>query len=208
MLQSSWKRCWDGLNARGDGFALMQRVVSAYGEPQRKYHTVQHLCECLDLFQQNMDLAVEPAEVEISLWFHDAVYDVKANDNEAKSAAWAEAELSQADVSLERIERVRQHILATRHAALPEGQDQMLLVDVDLAILGAPRPRFVEYEAQVRAEYGWVPGFVFRRKRRSLLAEFLARNPIYNTPRLREALEKRARENLAYSIQQLRGWRC
>jgi predicted metal-dependent HD superfamily phosphohydrolase len=78
----------------------------------------------------------------------------------------------------------------------------MLLVDIDLSILGAPRPRFDEYEAQVRAEYGWVPGFLFRRKRREILAEFLARNPIYNTPRLRESLEGRARENLAYSLEQ------
>lgn len=183
----------------------MQKLVSAYEEPQRKYHTIQHLSECLSLLERNLDLAVEPVEVEISLWFHDAIYNVKASDNEAKSADWAEAELSRAGVAPERISRVKQHILATRHSTLPEGQDQMLLVDIDLSILGAPRPRFEEYEAQVRAEYGWVPEFLFRRKRRSVLAEFLARNPIYSTLRLREALERQARENLAYSLQQLGG---
>ena len=183
----------------------MRRLTAAYGEPQRKYHTVQHLSECLTLVQQNLDLAIEPAEVEISLWFHDAIYDVKASDNEEKSAKWAEQELTVAGVAKERIERVKDHILATRHAALPEGQDQMLLVDIDLAILGAERPRFVEYEAQVREEYGWVPGFLFRRKRREVLLEFLERQPIYNTSKLREALEKEARSNLAYSIRQLGG---
>ena len=204
-LQGSWQRCWAGLGAQGEGLILMRRLIAAYGEPQRKYHTVQHLSECLALFQQNLDLATEPAEVEISLWFHDAIYDVKASDNEDKSAKWAEEELSGAGVASERIERVKQHILATRHAALPEGQDQMLLVDIDLAILGAERPRFMEYEAQVREEYGWVPGFLFRRKRRGVLLEFLERQPIYNTPKLREALEQRARSNLAYSIRQLGG---
>lgn len=205
MLQSSWKRCWMGLHAQGDGLALMQELLSAYAEPQRKYHTVQHLSECLALLERHLDLAIEPAEVEISLWFHDAIYNVKASDNELKSAEWAEAELRKAGVSSDRIERIRQHILATRHAVLPEGQDQMLLVDIDLSILGTPRPRFMEYEEQVRAEYKWVPAFLFRNKRRAVLAEFLARDPIYNTPRLREALEHQARENLAYSLQQLEG---
>jgi predicted metal-dependent HD superfamily phosphohydrolase len=205
ILQSSWTRCWKSLNASGDGLALMQKLTSAYEEPQRKYHTVQHLSECLYLVGKNLDLAVEPAEVEIALWFHDAVYNVKASDNEARSADWAEVSLREAGIGQERIDRVRQHILATRHTALPEGQDQMLLVDIDLSILGAPRPRFEEYEAQVRAEYGWVPAFLFRRKRRGILAEFLARNPIYNTPRLRESLEGRARENLAYSLERLGG---
>lgn len=203
MLQSSWKRCWKSLGASGDGLALMQRLISAYEEPQRKYHTIQHLSECIALLERNLDLALEPAEVEISLWFHDAIYDVRASDNEAQSADWAERELRQAGVAPERIGRVTGHILATQHSALPRGHDQMLLVDIDLSILGAPRARFDEYEAQVRAEYGWIPELLFRRKRREVLAEFLARNPIYNTPRLRETLESQARENLAYSLQQL-----
>ena len=205
MLQSSWKRCWTSIGASGDGLDLMQRLISAYEEPQRKYHTIQHLSECLVLLEGNLDLGVEPAEVEISLWFHDAIYNVKASDNEAQSADWAQQELRQAGVAPERSDRVKEHILATRHSALPQGQDQMLVVDIDLSILGAPRGRFDEYEAQVRAEYGWAPEFLFRRKRREVLAEFLARNRIYNTPRLREALESQARENLAYSLQQLEG---
>jgi predicted metal-dependent HD superfamily phosphohydrolase len=205
MLHSSWDRCWKSLGAAGDGAVLLRRLVVAYGEPHRKYHTVQHLTECLDLLSQHLALAREPAEVEIALWFHDAIYDVKASDNEARSAEWAASELQQAAVSQERIARVKDHILATRHAVLPEGEDQMLLVDIDLSILGAPRARFGEYEAQVRAEYAWVPEFIFRRKRREVLSDFLARDPIYNTPALREALESQARTNLAHSLQLLGG---
>ncbi|MDG9926998.1 MULTISPECIES: N-methyl-D-aspartate receptor NMDAR2C subunit [unclassified Pseudomonas] len=199
-LQFSWERCWLGMGAKGDGIALMRRLLAAYAEPQRRYHTVQHLSECLALLEIHLELAAEPAEVEMALWFHDAVYDVKGADNELKSAEWAEAELSEAGVSAERIARVSNHILATRHTALPEGQDQMLLVDIDLSILGAPRPRFEEYERQVREEYGWVPDPLFRGKRQTILEEFLHRSPIYSTRVLREALEGRARENLAYSL--------
>ncbi|MFA5205727.1 MAG: N-methyl-D-aspartate receptor NMDAR2C subunit [Lentisphaeria bacterium] len=183
----------------------MQKLVSAYAEPQRQYHTIQHLTECLSLLSHNLYLAADPATVEISLWFHDAIYNVTAQDNEVRSADWAVGELSSAGVAAELVDRVRQHILATRHAALPQGQDQMLLVDLDLSILGAARSRFKEYETQVRAEYAWVPESLFRQKRAELLAEFLARRPIYNTLPLRELLEFQARKNLAYSLQQLRG---
>ncbi len=205
FLQLSWARCWQGLGASGDGGALMQRLLAAWAEPQRKYHTLQHLGECLALFERSRALAEHPAEVEMALWFHDAVYEVRGQDNEARSAAWAQAELLAAGVAAAASGRIVGHIMATCHAALPAGGDQQLLVDIDLSILGAPRPRFLEYEAQVRAEYGWVPGWLFRRKRREILKEFLARQPIYGTPLIRDDIEGRARENLAHSIAALGG---
>jgi predicted metal-dependent HD superfamily phosphohydrolase len=204
-LQVSWTRCWQTLGAAGDGLVLRDRLLVAWAEPQRKYHTLQHLGDCLSLFERYRQLAEQPAEVEMALWFHDAVYDVKGKVNEARSAAWAQAELQAAGVSAAVIERITGHIMATCHAALPVGADQQLLVDIDLSILGASRPRFLEYEEQVRAEYAWVPGFLFRRKRREILKEFLARQPIYNTPSMRAAFESQARDNLAYSIAALGG---
>lgn len=205
MLQVSWERCWHGLGAQGQGVDLMQQLLATYGEAQRRYHTLQHLTECLSLFSRYMHIAARPAEIEAAIWFHDAIYDVMAHDNEIRSAAWAAEALSSAGVSTERVEAIGQLILATRHAALPKGQDQELLVDIDLAILGAGRGRFEEYETQVRAEYAWVPEPLFRQKRAEVLAGFLARQPIYNTAPLRETFERQARENLAYSLQQLRG---
>jgi predicted metal-dependent HD superfamily phosphohydrolase len=205
MLESSWNRCWPALGASGDGHLLMHRLLAAYSEPQRKYHTIQHLSECLALFERYRALAAEPAEVEIALWFHDGVYNVRASDNERRSAEWAERELRRAGVATERVARVSEDIIATRHSALPVGRDQELVVDIDLAILGAPRARFDEYQAQIRAEYNWVPGVIFRAERRKVLSAFLARNPIYRTPALRGALEARARDNLAYAVRRLGG---
>lgn len=200
MLAASWARCWSALQARGDGQALRDQLIAAYREPQRHYHTLQHLSECLGLFAAHRDLAADAAEVEIALWFHDAVYQVRAGDNEDRSADWAAAALNGAGVAPDRVARVRELILATRHAAQPLGQDQTLLTDIDLAILGAPRPRFEDYEAQVRAEYHWVPLWLFRRKRRDILAGFLARPSIYGTPSLRARFETRARDNLARAL--------
>jgi predicted metal-dependent HD superfamily phosphohydrolase len=205
MLQSSWSRSWQTLGASGDGYALMKKLVLAYAEPHRKYHTLQHLTECISLLERHLHLAVNPGEVEIALWFHDAVYDVNGEENEALSARWAEEALGAAGVPARSLERVRKLILATCHAALPEGPDEQLLVDVDLSILGAARSRFVEYEAQVRAEYQWVPERFFCERRRAILTKFLARQPIYHTPQIREALEAQARDNLAYALKQLGG---
>jgi predicted metal-dependent HD superfamily phosphohydrolase len=205
MLKTSWKRCWEALVpnniAKGTdtGEALMNTLIAAYNEPQRKYHTEQHLRECLSLFNEHSQLAQEPAEIEMALWFHDAIYDVKAtgSKNEDQSADWAEDELRKAGVAPERIARIKHHILATKHSALPKGADQQLLVDIDLTILGAPPERFAEYEQQIRQEYRHVPRLIFNWKRKQILKEFLTRSPIYATPELRERFEGQARENLA-----------
>ena len=143
---------------------------------------------------------MHPGEVEIALWFHDAIYELKAQDNEARSAAWAGQVLIEAGVGPEVCVRVHQLIMATCHAALPTTPDQDLLVDIDLSILGADPERFDEYEVQVRQEYSWVPGLLFRRKRREILAGFLDRPHIYTTARFRERFEASARENVQHSM--------
>lgn len=204
LLHDSWSRCWRGLGASGEGTELRDRLIVSYQEPQRKYHTLQHLAECLRLFERHRSLTTYPDEVEIALWFHDAIYEVRASDNEVRSAQWATDSLRSASVRHESCERVREHILATRHAVLPVGSDQALLVDIDLSILGATEARFEEYETQVRAEYLWVPDFLFRRKRREILADFLARVPIYATTAIRQELEASARINLSRSLERLR----
>jgi predicted metal-dependent HD superfamily phosphohydrolase len=205
LLNASWARCWHALGVQGDGALLMQQLLTAYQEPQRKYHTLQHLAECLALIQEYLDQAEHPAEVEIALWFHDAVYDVKANDNEQKSADWATRSLAEASVAKERIDRVAQLIMATRHAVLPQGRDQQLLVDIDLAILGSSRARLLEYEQQIAEEYSWVPEVLFRHKRRAVLEEFMARSPIYSSAALQQRLEHQAKNNLAFSLERLAG---
>jgi predicted metal-dependent HD superfamily phosphohydrolase len=84
-----------------------------------------------------------------------------------------------------------------------DGPGPRTLIDVDLAILGAPAERFDEYEQQVRAEYSWVPGVLFKRKRREILEGFLRRPTVYSTEHFRGRYEVAARANLSRSIHQL-----
>jgi predicted metal-dependent HD superfamily phosphohydrolase len=95
-------------------------------------------------------------------------------------------------------------VLATKHAEPGGSPDSALLLDVDLAILGAPRARFDEYESQVRREYVFVPEDAWRRARAALLARFLERPRLYATDFFAERLEARARANLRASLERLR----
>ena len=167
---------------------LLEELLARYREPHRHYHTVQHLAECLEKFDDLRDLAAHPEDVELAIWFHDAIYDPRRDDNESRSAEWARAAVG---------ERVAGLVVATRHDAVPPDVDAEVLVDVDLWILGAPQARFDQYQRQVRAEYAWLPEPVYRRRRREILDGFLARPAIYNTQRFIERYEVQARRNLA-----------
>lgn len=96
-------------------------------------------------------------------------------------------------------DRVHALIMVTRHDAVPAANDERVLVDIDLAILGAERERFAEYESQVRREYAWVPEPMFREGRAKILRQFTERPSIYATDFFRAELEARARRNLGSS---------
>lgn len=205
-LHAHWISTWaDCALAPPPG--LLERLLAAWREPQRHYHTLQHLEECLALFDALREEARRPAELALALWFHDAVYDVRAHDNEARSAQWAVQALQAAGLARESCARVEALIMATCHGAAPPpdlaspaAADIALLTDIDLAILGAPTARFAEYERQIRAEYAWVAPAVYLVKRRAVLQGFLARPQLYATPLLHARLERQARHNLTNAI--------
>lgn len=195
-LEESWTLAWSDLGLQPPS-GLHAQLMSAYREPQRHYHSLQHLVECLAHFDQVRDQAKDPGVVAVALWFHDAIHEVKGQSNEQQSADWAVSALNAAGADQATRGAVRQLIMATRHDAQASEPDQQLLVDIDLAILGASPERFAEYDRQVRAEYGWVPDFVYNMKRKAVLKSFLARQYIYSTRHFRDRYEVQARTNLA-----------
>ena len=199
-IDLEFRQAWHAVGAHDAADTCLAALRRAWREPQRHYHSLQHLSECLDLLRAHRELAERPHELVLALWFHDAVYDPRAKDNEQRSADWARQALGEAGADPAATARIHALILDTAHAVEPAPGDPSLLVDIDLAILGAAPERFAEYERQVRAEYAWVPGFLFRYKRRQLLREFARREPLYRTPALRERLLAQARINLAGAI--------
>ncbi len=199
-LARSWQAAWSALGVNAPDDALFADLLARYSEPQRYYHTLQHLGECLEAFTTTQGLAKRPGEVALALWFHDAIYDLNAHDNEARSADWAARALTAAGVEADAAARVQALVMATCHAAQPTDADAQLLVDIDLSILGAPAARFAEYEQQIRREYAHIPPDVFEPRRRLILGAFLARDPLYQTPGMRARCEANARVNLRRAI--------
>ncbi len=176
----------------GDAAGWHERLVKAYGERQRAYHSRQHLEECLLVFDEAKSFMQQPDLIELALWFHDAVYDPKSGKNEALSAAMALEALGGTSTAHE----VARLILLTKSHQPGEGPDDAWIIDIDLAIFGQSPERVMEYEQQIREEYAWVSEEVYREKRAEVLRGFLAREPIYRTPWARERFEARAKENL------------
>jgi len=198
-LKARWAALWQRLGLP-EPEGLCQALLDAYGEPQRHYHTLQHLGECLALADKFKAEAERFEEVELALWFHDAVYDVRAHDNEARSAQWAATALREAGLDEQACARIHDLVMATCHGTLPGTPDAALLTDIDLSILGASEPRFAEYEEQIRAEYAWVAPDVYAVKRRAVLRGFLERVHIYATPAVRSRFEEEARRHLSRAI--------
>ncbi|KQT11129.1 HD domain-containing protein [Ramlibacter sp. Leaf400] len=201
LTLGSWQRLWGELGAATASGGLMNQLVAAWGEPQRHYHTLQHLRECLAHFEAASMLARRPAEVELAIWFHDAVYDPRREDNEQRSADWARDSVLAAGCDAQVADRVHALVLATRgHVAEGDDPDTRLLLDIDLAILGAAPARFDDYERQVRREYAHVDDAQWGAGRARVLRGFLGRPRIFATDAFRDALEARARDNLARSL--------
>ena len=225
-LAETWTLAWADLG-RAPPVGLQQEVLRAWNEPQRHYHDERHLRECLALWMLWRGQCKHPGEVAIALWFHDAVYDPQASDNELNSAAWAARSFGAAGIDSDAAQRVFKLILATAHdgdesreagansavsanvsefgirSGDEKAADSDLLLDIDLAILGSPPERFSSYEADVRQEYAWVPQTVYQEKRVALLQRFVDRPRLYRSAPAFEMFEAQARINLSEAVLRL-----
>ncbi len=198
-----WHTAWQLLAPRPPDPSLLTQLTGRYSEAHRHYHALEHLDACLRHLADMAALAQQPAEVALALWFHDAIYDIGAADNELRSAHWARAALLDQGGTTDAAQRLHALVMVTRHDQPPQTPDQALLLDVDLAILGAPAAVFDAYEQQIVREYQAVPAVAFRSNRKRILQGFLDRPQIYHTAMFHDTREALARANLGRSIQAL-----
>ena len=191
------------MTARSDPLSIYQELVSLYSQPHRHYHNLSHITDCLAEFDAVKHLAHQPAAVELAIWFHDAIYDTHAQDNEERSAELAKRRISEVGGSPDLCKSVMVLVLATKAHEPGVHPDAPLLIDVDLSILGQAEERFREYEAQIRREYEWVPEITFAAGRSAILERFLARERIYSTEPFWAKYERPARANLQNSLLKL-----
>lgn len=144
------------------------------------------------------------ARVETAVWFHDAVYDPRAADNEERSARLAADGLSSAGVPAEDGTEVARLVRLTAAHSPPAGDPgAAALLDADLAVLGAEPSAYDAYRWAIRQEFGFVPEPEFARRRLGVLRTFLAAPSIYTGLRARRRLEASARANLAREVGEL-----
>lgn len=171
--------------------STFEALHARWSAETRRYHNVEHLVDCL----RELDRAGSHDVVELALWYHDAIYDASARDNEARSA-----ELLLADAKTLGVDATRaaELVLATAHgSALPESApDVDLLLDIDLSILGRDSLRFLDFDHGVAEEYAHLPRDAFRAGRAQFLAAMLERPALFRTAPFRERYEAAARANI------------
>jgi predicted metal-dependent HD superfamily phosphohydrolase len=200
-LQQGWARLLDRYRVPpADAYPVFDVLVAAYSAPDRHYHNLEHVAEMLRVAARLTSITDDPSAVQLAVWFHDAVYDPRAKDNEARSAELAETLLGPVGVPRGELERVARLVHATAHLSDPRppgDRETAILLDADLAILGAAPERYARYAAAIRREYAWVPEPEYRAARAQVLEHFLARPRLFWTDLAFQEGEEPARANLA-----------
>jgi len=181
-----------------DHLALRDELLAAWDRPG--YHDLLHLTEVLDRLDRlaAAGAVVDATTVGLAAWFHDAVYDGGADDEE-RSAQWAERALPPAYADeVARLVRMTAH-----HRPDDDDAAACALSDADLGILAAARDRYDAYVAGVRADYSHVGDDDFRRGRAAVLGELAAEPHLFHTAQGRRLWETSARANLDRELGEL-----
>ncbi|WP_225097950.1 hypothetical protein [Streptomyces sp. CoH27] len=207
-LRSRWLRALlaarDDDSCAPDPYRYADALLRRWQEPQRRYHTLEHLTAVLDRIDVLAEYADDPDVVRLAAWFHDAVYLPERSTNEERSARLAERALPEAGVSRDKTAEVARLVrLTVTHDPADDDRDGQVLCDADLAILAAPPSAYATYTAEVREEYHFVPNDAFREGRSAVLRQLLGLPRLFRTPYGQEHWEATARYNLASELELL-----
>ncbi len=180
-----------------------EALIAAHAEKHRAYHTLDHIAACLKHLDRVRDLTEKADEIELALWFHDAIYQPFSATNEEDSANWAAEWLASQGAPPSLVAQITKYILDTKTHKSPESLDGQYLLDIDLSILGAPPEIYDRYEVNIRREYRRVPKFIFRKKRKTVLRSFLEKDSVYFTNYFETRLGMQAKANLARAMSNL-----
>ena len=197
---------WLSLMSRlgfADNLGTYSQLQSKYNEKHRHYHNCSHIKATLDLLDRTKELADDYNSIEIALWFHDAIYKTFSSTNELDSANWAAEFLKENNADSLFIDKVHRLIMVTLHDSEPTDNDEKLIIDIDLSILGCESKLYEQFETWVRREYKLIPSFIYKKRRKEILGRFLDRDRIYSHDYFFETLENSARENLKNAIKKL-----
>jgi predicted metal-dependent HD superfamily phosphohydrolase len=205
FLEARWTGLLTALGcAPGPARRAFADLAARYSAPERHYHTLDHVRAVLDTATSLWGEAGPPA-LTLAAWLHDVVYDTRAADNEERSADQARALLRPLGLSEALLDEAARLILLTKcHRAESGDRAGQVLLDADLAILGADEPAYDRYAVAIRREYAWVPEERYRAGRAAVLEGFLRRPRVYHTDAMHAQAEAAARRNLTREVAALR----
>ena len=199
-LQVAWR---SHVGEGPDSNDRFESVLSRYREPHRCYHDVRHLRWTV----RHVGALAHPQPVAdldaivAAAFFHDAIYDAMAVDNEAASGRLAARVLRELGWDATRIANVDAMILATaHHQLLGATVDDAILFAADLAVLAAEPAGYSDYVRNVRREYHHVGDAEWAVGRSAVLRSFLDRDAIFAPVLELGAWEQRARGNITAEI--------
>jgi predicted metal-dependent HD superfamily phosphohydrolase len=203
-LLAEWLRLMSDVVEPGTDLELVagagRELLHRWAEPHRRYHDVEHLATVLSI----VDELTASAEVRLAAWYHDAVYDPRAVDNEERSALLAVDAMSRLGVAPGTVDEVARLVrLTATHDPSDDDVNGRVLSDADLAVLARPWDEYQRYAAAVREEYRHVSDEDFRIGRAAVLRHLLDLPLLYRSPELHERWEAPARANLRRELEAL-----
>jgi predicted metal-dependent HD superfamily phosphohydrolase len=194
-FQLLWRRCLLD-QAVDNSAAIHQQLVNSYNEPQRVYHTLNHIDHCLAHFDKiKIDLE-NPDAVELAIWYHDVIYKPGATDNERLSAdLFMETTQDHFNDSLRHT--ICQHIMATLHNSSEiDNNDTKFMVDIDLSSFGLPWPEFSADSDKLRQEMSAMSDEDYYRKQAAFQKKLMNRPRFFKSDYFYDNYEDLARQNL------------
>jgi predicted metal-dependent HD superfamily phosphohydrolase len=203
-LAVAWLELCRRVGARDDVAGAGAALLGRWVEPHRGYHDLAHLSEVLERIDLLAAEADDAEAVRLAAWFHDAVYDPTAGDNEERSAALAVTTLRGLGIDQEMVETVARMVRVTAtHEVAEDDRDGAVLCDADLAVLAADGVRYPAYVEGVRREYGHLDEPTFAHGRAAVLRTLLARPTVFRTTHGRAHWEDAARRNVTAELARL-----
>ncbi|MCL6414833.1 hypothetical protein MIB92_04160 [Aestuariirhabdus sp. Z084] len=205
MDQKRFIKLWQDLLANSSATPAEKawlKITEYYSLKDRFYHTGDHICFCLTQLDQVIGELDNAQEVEMALWFHDVIYQMGSDSNEADSATLF-CQLIGKNSALTGVrKRVSQLIMDTTHDTEPQTKDGCYLADIDISSLGLPWEEFLKDSDNVRKESPHLDDPAYRSGQRRFFESLLSKSSIFYTDYFYQRYELQARDNLSKLLEQ------
>lgn len=178
-----------------------QELFTNYENADRYYHNLVHVYNFIKLFEEHKTAIEKPLLFEVAIWWHDAIYEAKRNDNETRSVQLAlrcwKNYLSTTDLKYIAI-----LISSTeKHLPLIEENDVHYFLDMDLSILATANHVYQQYVSYIEKEYTtYYPKVLYNIGRTKAMKSFHSRRQLYFTPFFNENYEFQAKNNIKLEL--------